>query len=96
MPVNMIAIAALNPDGKQFAKSYSERVKTILPDFGGRPAARYELAESLVGKKSANVVLVVEFNDEESIRSFLNSEAYQALLSERDKGFKSMNIFLSH
>jgi len=92
----MVAIAALNLDGKQFAKSYSESVKAILPNFGGHPAARYELAEALVGDKSANVVLVIEFDDEESVRSFLASEAYQALLSERDKGFKSMNIFLAH
>lgn len=95
MSVKMIALAVLNPEHKEAAQSYSSQAKVLIEKFGGRVEGRYVLSEALVGKDSANVTLMVDFDDANQVKSFINSEQYQALIPHRDLGFKSMNIYIA-
>lgn len=95
MPALMIALATVNTEAKDKAAAYSEGVKPVLMQYGGKPVGRYPLTEQLVGEHAANVLLQVEFESVDAIKAFLGSDEYQALIPLREAGFLSMQIYAS-
>ena len=95
MTAMMFALATVNPQNKEKAAEYSEGVKPLLGEFGGKPVGRYPISAQLVGKHAANVLLQVEFPAITDVMTFLDSPAYKALIPLREAGFDSMQIYVS-
>ena len=95
MSAIMIALATVNPNAKEQAAEYSEGVKPLLQQYGGKPVARYPITDQLLGEHNANVLLQIEFDDTEAVSTFLNSDEYSALIPVRNAGFSSMQIYVS-
>lgn len=95
MSVKMIALATINPENANVAKDYSASAKSVMSDFGGKPAYRWSTLEKLVGSAAPQITLVVEFNSVADLKACLESEAYQSLIPQRDLGFSQMNIFIA-
>ncbi|GAB3481655.1 DUF1330 domain-containing protein [Marinomonas epiphytica] len=95
MTALMIVLASVNSKESEQASAYSEGVKSVLQQYGGTPQARYPITDQLVGEHRASVMLQVAFQSAESVRNFLESAEYQALLPMRDRGFSSMQIYVS-
>lgn len=95
MSATMIVLAATNPNETEAAKAYSDGVKPILKTFAAEVIERYSINEQVVGQQALNTNLLVKFNSAESIKQFLNSDAYQTLIPLRDQGFASMQIYIA-
>lgn len=95
MTASMFALATVNPAGKEQAAEYSEGVKPLLGQFGGKPVGRYPISAQLVGEHAANVLLQVAFPAITDVMTFLDSPEYKALIPLREAGFTSMQIYVS-
>ncbi|MBM95936.1 MAG: hypothetical protein CMI09_08845 [Oceanospirillaceae bacterium] len=95
MTAMMFALATVNPEAKEKAAEYSEGVKPLLGQYGGKPVGRYPISAQLVGEHAANVLLQVEFPATADVMTFLDSPEYRALIPLREAGFASMQIYVS-
>jgi len=95
MTATLIALATPNPTETQAAQRYSEHAKRLLQEFGGKPVGRFSKQDILVGHDAPQVTLVVNFDDASQIHDFIQSDAYQALIPDREQGFLSMTIYIA-
>lgn len=92
MTAKMIVLSTINPNAEDKAAEYSQSAKALLAEHGGSPIARYKIDQVLVGDSNLQTVLVVEFDSTDRIRSFVESEAYQALVPIRNEAFLDISI----
>ncbi len=94
MPVNVVILATPNPAHSQEAAQYSEKVKPLLADGNVNVVFRGPVAQTLAGTAAPQIVLVLEYESSGHALEFFDTEAYQALLPLRRKGFSRMDIHL--
>ena len=95
MTAIMFALATVNPESTEKATEYSEGVKPLLTQFGGKPVGRFAISAQLLGFHAANVLLQVEFSSTAEVMTFLDSTEYKKLIPLREAGFSSMQIYVS-
>lgn len=87
MPVTMVTLARLAPGGEAHYQRYGEGVLPLLTACGARVRERLQGGETLVGEGAPDLVAVIEFPDEATMRTFLASDAYAACLPHRRAAF---------
>ena len=63
---------------------YAPAAMEILAKAGGKPVRKMKVVENLIGDVTAGSVLMMAFPSAEAAKSALDSDAYQALLPDRD------------
>jgi len=91
----LVVTATPNPEEIESVQSYLQGVLPLLSGAGGQLVKRLKV-ENLIYGKPNGMVLVMDFDSEEAITGLFESEDYAKLLPVRDKGFKEMNIMLTH
>ena len=91
----LVVTATPNPEEIESVQSYLQGVLPLLSGAGGQLVKRLKV-ENLIYGKPNGMVLVMDFDSEEAITGVFESEDYAKLLPVRDKGFKEMNIMLTH
>lgn len=74
-------------DAVELGKYSEQAVKTVIA-FGGHFVAKGDV-ELLHGEAAYSKKAVIQFPDKETARNWYQSEAYQALIPQREKGMKS-------
>ena len=91
MPVTMVTLARLAPGGEAHYQRYGEGVLPLLTACGARVRERLQGGETLVGEDAPDLVpdlvAVIEFPDQATMRAFLASDAYAACLPHREAAF---------
>ena len=91
----LVVTATPNPEEIESVQSYLQGVLPLLSGAGGQLVKRLKV-ENLIYGKPNGMVLVMDFDSVEAITGLFESEDYAKLLPVRDKGFKEMNIMLTH
>jgi uncharacterized protein (DUF1330 family) len=93
----LITIGKLNPDGSEALKRYAAGVIPLIEAAGGVVLARGNPKESIVGNSNGrpDLVAVMRFADDDSIRSFLSSEAYLANVPHRNLAFREIHTYIA-
>lgn len=65
--------------------SYAERGLKIVAAAGGEVAAGGKLARVLNGGRSGSAFVLLKFPDQEAVGKWYDSDAYQALIPDRNK-----------
>lgn len=94
MSVVMIVNGQLNPNEKEALSSYVTQSTPLFAQAGGKLVSRHQVTEAVVGEYSINLVVMMKFDSAEAVRSVFDSQAYQALIPLRDKGFTQLNVFI--
>ena len=90
----LIATAVPNPENAEDMKTYVEKANPLFEALGGSAANRMKVSEVINGDGMA-IVLVQDFPDREKLLAMFASDEYKALIPNRDRAFKSMNIWIA-
>ena len=74
---------------------YLQGVQPLLVGAGGTPVKRVRVTETLTGSAGTALALVMDFENAEAIQGVFTSDAYQALVPDRDQGFSSVDILIT-
>jgi len=87
-----IVLGVPDPDKADSLKAYAQAAPGIIK---GKPVARYDLGDKLVGDKAGTFLTIVEHESEDAIKEAFASEAYQEVIPLRDEGFAELDVFLA-
>lgn len=90
----LIATAIPNPDHMDEMKTYLEKASPLLATLGGGPTNRMKVSDVISGEGVA-LVMTMDFPSKEKLLAAFASDAYQALIPGRDRGFKSINMWIA-
>lgn len=90
----LIVNARVNPEHPEALKNYTEKATPLFKQAGGQPVGRYKVDEQILGEYTPDIVVVMEFPDNDSIKRVFDSEPYKALIPDREKAFHSLEIFI--
>ena len=90
----LIATAIPNPDHMADMQAYMQGAGPLFESLGGGPSKRMKVSEVVSGSGTV-IVLVQEFPDREALAAMFASDAYQALIPARSRGFKSIEIWIA-
>ncbi|MBI3524235.1 MAG: DUF1330 domain-containing protein [Betaproteobacteria bacterium] len=93
MPAIMVTVASFAPGGAEHYARYAAGVLPLLSKAQVKLRERLEGREALVGSDFPDLVAVMEFPDEATMRFFLSSKEYQALIPHREKAFSMLRTF---
>ncbi len=68
---------------------------TTLVGAGGTPVKRVRVTDTITGTAGTAVVLVMDFESTEAIQGVFASDAYKALLPDRETGFSNIEILIA-
>lgn len=74
---------------------YLQGVQPLLGAAGGAPVKRLRVTETITGTAGTAMALVMDFDNTEAITSVFASDAYQALIPDRDKAFSTVEILVT-
>lgn len=92
----LIVNAVLNPEAKDAFAYYSEQSSLLFKNAGAIPAGKYKVAQTLVGSKKTQIIVVLEFPSNQAIIEVFESEAYRNLLPFRDKAFQELEVYIGN
>jgi uncharacterized protein (DUF1330 family) len=74
---------------------YLQGVGPLLAGAGGTPVKRVRVTDTITGTAGTAIALVMDFEDAETIQGVFASDAYQALVADRDAGFSNVEILIT-
>ena len=90
----LVVTAAPNPKEMESMQEYLKGVMPLLTAAGGKLVKRLKVDDVINGHPSG-MVLVMDFDSLDAIKSMFESDEYAALVPVRDRGFAQMNILLT-
>lgn len=94
MSATLVVTATPNPTDMEAVQSYLKGVMPLLIGAGGTLVKRLKVAQIVNGRPSG-MVLVMDFPSEQTVEDLFASDAYEALIETRDKGFSEMNMLIA-
>lgn len=94
MTAHVVVLSTPDPTKADGAKKYADAVQPLLKAAGLAPKLRGPVVETLAGKTSPAIVLVIEFPDQDAAKSLFDQQAYQDLIPLRDDSFSQMEIYI--
>jgi uncharacterized protein (DUF1330 family) len=91
----LVVTAVPNPEEMASVQEYLQGVMPLLSGAGGELVKRLKVDEIIHGNP-AGMVLVMDFESADAVTALFNSDDYAALVPVRDRGFKEMNILVTH
>ena len=91
----LVVTAVPNRDEMGSVQEYLQGVMPLLSGAGGELVKRLRVDEVIHGNP-AGMVLVMDFESADAVTALFNSDDYAALVPVRDRGFKEMNILVTH
>ena len=91
----LVVTAVPNPEEMASVQEYLQGVMPLLSGAGGELVKRLKVDEVINGNP-AGMVLVMDFESADAVTALFNSDDYAELVPVRDRGFKEMNILVTH
>jgi uncharacterized protein (DUF1330 family) len=91
----LVVTAIPKPNEMESVQVYLQAVMPLFLGAGGKLVKRLKVGNVISGKPSG-MVLVMDFDSDETITALFASDEYAALIPVREKGFAEMNILLTH
>ncbi len=96
MPVTLVVTATPNSEATEDMRAYTAGAAPLLIKGGGELVFRGKTSKAIKGSANFGMLLVMNFESEEVIEGIFSSAEYKALIPKREKGFKQMDIIISH
>ena len=91
----LIVLGTRRPDSDDAYGAYLGVAGPLLFGAGGTVTGQYASTEQLAGTDGPEVMLVMDFPDEASIRRVFDSSEYAAAIPDRDAAFESIDILVA-
>jgi len=83
------------PDQDAARGRYLAGVQPLLKAAGGRMVKRLRVTDAIVGTAGTSMAIVMDFDTAGAIADVFSSEAYQALVADRDTAFSNIEILIT-
>ncbi|WP_420580368.1 DUF1330 domain-containing protein [Reichenbachiella sp.] len=93
--VILVVLATINPLEKEAANHYMTQANEMFKSVGAKPLYKYPLEKQFIGKLNIQMTAAIEFPNQKSFDAVFESEAYQQLIPDREKGFSFLNAYIS-
>ncbi len=91
-----LVVTATPAEGQHEAMGrYLQGVGPLLAGAGGTPVKRVRVTDAITGTAGTGIALVMDFEDAETVGGVFASDAYKALIPDRDPGFSSLEILIT-
>jgi uncharacterized protein (DUF1330 family) len=91
-----LLVTATPAEGQNEAMGrYLQAVSPLLINAGGTPVKRVRVTDTISGTTGTAMALVMDFENAEALTNLFASDAYQALIPDRDKGFSTIDILIT-
>ena len=94
MATLLVTLTAV-PDQDQARGRYLAGVQPLLKASGGRLVKRLRVTDAIVGTTGTSMALVMDFDTADTIADVFASDAYQALVADRDSAFSNVEILIT-
>ncbi|WP_310620487.1 DUF1330 domain-containing protein [Flexibacterium corallicola] len=94
MSATLLTIVSPNPAGAAAMERYQKGAKEVLGAVGITPLFKRKVVNVLNGEFDGKVVMASQFPSREVAEEVFNSEAYKALIPDRDEAFSSVQLVL--
>ncbi|MCE7996832.1 MAG: DUF1330 domain-containing protein [Roseivirga sp.] len=91
----LIVTSTINPAEMESLQAYVQKVMPMLLELGGKVIKRTKITDVYFGEKPAELLLVMDFPSKEALQAMFDSEAYQAVIPLRNKGFSKVDILFA-
>ena len=91
----LVVTAVPNPNEMAAVQEYLQGVMPLFNGAGGELVKRLKVDNVIHGNPSG-MALVMDFDSADAIAELFASDDYAALVPVRDRGFKEMNILVTH
>jgi uncharacterized protein (DUF1330 family) len=91
----LIVTATPAEDGDAARGRYLQSVLPLLLSAGGMPVKRLRVTNTLSGDPRTGIVLVMDFENADSITGVFTGDDYLSLVADRDEGFSSIEILIA-
>jgi uncharacterized protein (DUF1330 family) len=90
--VQVMASLTVNPNEPDALQHYFDMASMLMQRVGAEIVQRIELGAPVVGEKSAEIVLLVNYPSYRAIDMVFKSPEYKTLIPFRDKAFLKYNV----
>jgi len=91
----LVVEATPNPDHAEDLQKYGSQSYALMQKHGGVPVANYKVQSAMDSGDKPAMIGVFSFPNTEAINELLvNDPEYQKIIPFRDKGFKSIRLFV--
>ena len=98
MSTILVTIGRIAEGGEDALRRYAEGTMPIISAFGGTVVSRLRPTETVVGLENGDrpdLVAVIRFESENTIRAFLDSTDYQKQEIHRDAAFSQIHSYIA-
>ena len=91
----LVISAIVNQEHATELQDYLGQVMQIFQKFGGKPISRFKTVENLLGEESPEMLAVLEFPDDVTIKDMVRSNDFIRLSELRQRVFSKLNMIIS-
>lgn len=91
----LLVTLTVAPDQDEARGRYIAGVQPLLKDAGGRQVKRLRVTNTVVGTADTSMALVMDFDSADAVAKVFASDAYQALVADRDRAFSRVEILIT-
>lgn len=92
--IQLIASLSIDESEPEALQKYFETANPLIERYGGRVVSKFDVGQSIVGKKPSELLMLVEYPSRASVDALFNSEEYKSIIPFRDTAFRVYNICL--
>lgn len=92
MTVTVVALLSINEAEPAALGEYFRITTPLLDRAKARIVRRFTLNEALVGKRPAQMAVIVEYPDRAAVDMVFQSDAYRSAIPYRDKAFLKYEV----
>lgn len=89
----MLNLLKFRPGGAEQYQRYTQATAPLLAKVGGRVAVAGRAAERLIGDRTWDMVLVVEYPTRGALLAMVRSEAYRSVASLRSQALERAVLY---
>ncbi len=94
MSTLIVTVTAADGQGEAMGR-YLQGVQPILIGAGGSLVKRVRVTKTVAGTAGTAMVMVMDFDNAEAITEAFASDAYHALIPDRDRAFSNLEILIT-
>lgn len=81
-------------ENKAELQDYLSQMMQVFKDNNGKPIARYNAIENIVGDDSPEMIAIISFPDSQTIKDMINGENFKRLGEMRSRVFERLNLVI--
>jgi uncharacterized protein (DUF1330 family) len=90
----LVINAIVDQEQIQELQGYLSQMMQIFKEHGGKPIGRYKTIEKIRGPKAPEMIAMISFENEVTIKSMFEGDEYKSLSELRERVFSDLTVVI--